>query len=157
MRRSGKQGTGFGLRRASLLALFAVAAFASLASPASGAGTHPFISAFGPDGTSATKFIWPSHVAVDQQAHLLYVVDKNEGNNSRLYRFTTAGVPNNFTAGPGAGTNLAKIPFAGEVAVAPAGSPGATAGDVYLLVEGKVNVYSPQGALLGTIDGSGNP
>ncbi|HEX3174229.1 MAG TPA: hypothetical protein VHQ43_08430, partial [Solirubrobacterales bacterium] len=156
MRRSGKQGTGFGLRRASLLALFAVAAFSSLASSAAGAGTHPFISAFGPDGTSTSKFIWPSHLAVDQQAHILYVVDWNAG-NSRLYRFTTAGVPNNFTAGPGAGTNLAKIPLAGEVAVAPAGSPGATAGDVYLLVEGKVNVYSPQGALLGTIDGSGNP
>ncbi|HEX3173467.1 MAG TPA: hypothetical protein VHQ43_04515, partial [Solirubrobacterales bacterium] len=111
----------------------------------------------GPDGTSATKFFWPQHLAVDQQAHILYVVDKNSGDNSRLYRFTTAGVPNNFTAGSGAGTNLAKIPFAGEVAVAPAGSPGATAGDVYLVVNGQVNVYSPQGALLGTIDGSGNP
>ncbi|HEX3172834.1 MAG TPA: hypothetical protein VHQ43_01280, partial [Solirubrobacterales bacterium] len=88
MRRSGKAATGPGLRRACALVLFAVLAFSSFASSAAGAGIHPFISAFGPDGTSATKFFWPQHLAVDQQAHILYVVDKNSGDNSRLYRFT---------------------------------------------------------------------
>ncbi|HEX3174392.1 MAG TPA: hypothetical protein VHQ43_09270, partial [Solirubrobacterales bacterium] len=140
-----------------MLLLFAALAFPSFASTAAGASIHPFISAFGPDGTSTTKFFSPSHLAVDQQAHILYVVDQKEGGNSRLYRFTTDGVPDNFTAGPGAGTNLNKsVPFAGEMAVAPAGAPGGTAGDLYIVVDGEVRVYSPQGALLGTIDGSGN-
>jgi hypothetical protein len=134
---------------------------------------HPFISQFGPDGTESTKFNQNAFIAVDQSTHDVYVVDSFA---DKIYRFTDAGAAHNFSEGPGAGTNaipvsvpgnLAGVPIKG-IAIAPAGAAGGTAGDVYVAWSAASNVapgpyswgvevYSPAGAHLGTLDGSGNP
>ena len=130
---------------------------------------HPFVGSFGPQGIGSSKFGKPHAVAVDQASHDVYVFDDSKPGTvtreGKLYRFTAAGVPDPFTAGPGAGTHA--LDFAepanlaqegpGLVAVAPPGSPAGTAGNIYVIVSAKVEVYSSAGAHLGTIDGSGNP
>ncbi len=130
---------------------------------------HPFVGTFGPKGVgSSAKFVKAHAVAVDQGSHDVYVFDTTKEGITQeisLYRFTSAGAPHAFTAGPGAGTNVIGLTEpgslanlgSGRVAVAPPGSPAGTAGDVYVMLAGKVEVYSPEGAHLGTIDGSGNP
>lgn len=159
------------------IALLSMAAILGLFATQAAAITlyhHPFIESFGPQGVGTTpKFGKPLAVAVDHGSHDVYVLDDTKpGTNpraTRLYRFTSAGAPHPFTAGPGAGTHT--IPFSeplllppagratevpGLVAVAPPGSPGGTAGNIYVIVSGEVEVYSPEGAHLGTIDDSGN-
>ncbi len=130
---------------------------------------HPFISQFGPDGTENTKFNEHASIAVDQISHDVYVVDSTP---KRVYRFTGDGIPDNFSEGAGAGTNKLPVPFpAGYqglitgIAISPAGAAGGTAGDLYVAwiaensnsLIGRVEVYSPNGVHLGTLDGSGNP
>lgn len=134
------------------LGLFAAQASATLY-------VHPLIGSFGPNGVGNFKFKAPVAVAVDQGSHDVYVIDsekKKEGEPT-LYRFTSSGAPDPFTAGPAAGTNGMALSKPGKPAIAPPGSPGGTAGDIYVVVGGKVEVYSSAGTHLGTIDGSGNP
>jgi hypothetical protein len=133
------------------LGLFAAQASATLY-------VHPPVTSFGPNGVGNSKFHKPGAVFVDQGSHDVYVVDreKNPG-EPNLYRFASNGEPHPFTAGPSAGTNGMVIGGLQSVAIAPAGSPGGTAGDIYVVVGGKVEIYSSAGAHLGTIDGSGNP
>ena len=78
------------------IALFAaLGAFLAIAAPSAIATeTHPFISSFGPDGTSATSFSHPASIAVDQQTHDVYVADLGVG---AIYRFAEDGSPLNFT------------------------------------------------------------
>jgi hypothetical protein len=150
----------------------AFAAIALLAAQASAVTLyhHPLLGTIGPNGSGTTaKFVHLRSVAVDQGSGDVYAYDATKESSTRevaVYRFTAAGAPDPFTAGPGAGANviaglvepgtLASI-GPGLLAVAPPGSPGGTAGDFYVILGGKVEVYSPQGAHLGTIDGSGNP
>jgi hypothetical protein len=151
------------------LALVVIGLFAAQASAIT-LYHHPLLGAIGPKGAeNGGQFVRPHAVAVDPGSGDVYVMDLvKEGTKDEnyLYRFTAAGAPDPFTAGPGAGTNAIQglvtvVPLDGDgrgvVAVAPPGAPGGTAGDVYVVVNGKVEVYSGQGAHIGTIDATGNP
>jgi hypothetical protein len=154
--------------------LGALALFCVLAPQASAVFyKHPYLSQFGPDGTENTKFNKAAFIAVDQSSHDVYVADVFAKN---VQRFTSAGVPDNFSEGPGAGTNRVPVPVPGGyqgsppttgIALAPAGAAGGTAGDLYVAWSAQsqktgafawgVEIYSPNGVHLGTLDGSGNP
>jgi hypothetical protein len=112
---------------------------------------HPFISAFGKKGTEQSVFANPMTVTVDQSNHVVYV-----GESEKVYRFTSTGTVDNFTEGPFAGTNRIDAVSAGQMAVAPAGSPGGTAGDLYIQSAPGIEIYSPVGTHIGSLDDSGN-
>jgi hypothetical protein len=102
----------------------------------------------------------PQALAVDQSTGDIYVVSPSAGT---VTRFTPAGAADNFTAGADKGTNTLTGfsfdgPSAAEVAVAPSGAAGATAGDIYVVSFAGVDVYANDGTHLGQItqaNGSG--
>ncbi len=107
------------------------------------------------------KFGAPGGLTVDQASGDVYVTETGTGT---VHRFTAAGAPDDFTAGPGAGTNEISgfewlEPRQAQVAVD--NSPGPANGDVYVVSSvaqvGKVDVYSSSGAHLTTLSGSGTP
>jgi hypothetical protein len=121
---------------------------------------HPPLGSFGPKGVGSTvKFKSPAAVAVDPGSQDVYVIDHPKKlTEPSLYRFTADGVPDPFTAGPAAGSSgMALSSTPRQVAIAPPGAPGGTAGDIYVVIGTNIEVYSSAGAHLGTIDGSGNP
>jgi hypothetical protein len=122
-----------------------LAAFA--AAPASGEITHVLA---GP----LVSFAGPGTLAVDQSNGDVYV--HTAGVPGEIKRFDSSGSPDDFTAGPAAGTNA--LPGF-RVAIAPPGSAGGTAGDIYVAtLFGAVEIYGPDGVLLGQIteaNGSG--
>lgn len=131
---------------------------------------HPFVRAVGPDGTESTHFRNNLAIAVDPASHDVYLADFNEPKLGRLYRFTSSGAPDNYTAGAGAGKNYIPklgLSLASSIAIAPPGAAGGTAGDVYLADNdstisndrGRVLIFSPSGELLGKIEppSDGNP
>lgn len=65
-----------------------------VAQPAVGAEPLVYSSSFGPDGTEATDFGRVGSVAVDQQTHVVYVIDREAGS---LYKFDADGQPVDFT------------------------------------------------------------
>jgi len=85
---------------ACLLALLLAACLAPAA--VFGANAHIYQSSFGPDCTAGTHFEGPAPLAVDQQSGDIYVADASAG---RIVRCAANGTPDDFTAGPGAGTN----------------------------------------------------
>jgi phosphodiesterase/alkaline phosphatase D-like protein len=125
-----------------------VAAFLVMATPAIAAFTHIYTgTSFGPDGTSATSFENAQGLAVDQSTGDLYVYDAGAG---KVYKFDSSGHPLNFSA---LGTNAIENIGGGgrgelEIAVAPAGSPAGTSGDIYVANNNVVKIYSPSGAQL---------
>ncbi len=129
--------------------LVAVFAFFALASSAFAAASRPYESSFG-------SFTDPEAVTVDQSTGDVYVVDIAAGTVSR---FSAAGVPVEFSATK---TNfLSGFIFeanAAQVAVAPAGSPGGTAGDVYVVssLTDNVEIFDANGNHVGELNGSGN-
>ncbi len=137
-----------------LLCLVVTAAMALTAAPAFAAKTHPYTgTSFGPDGAAGTEtFSSLQGVAVDQASGNVYAYDAGAG---KVYKFDSAGEPVNFSAltgnaiegagGAGAGE--------GELAVAPGGSPGGTAGDLYVANPSGVSIYSPAGEKLGELKG----
>ena len=137
--------------------LMLVAALALGASPALGAEDRPSIASFGPDGVGGTQsFESVGSVAVDPGNGDVYVYDTPAG---KIYKFDSAGAPVNFSAtGNNAISNVGSG-FGGaeyEIALAPAGSPGGTAGDIYVANNGQaVHIYSPAGAELGEIGQGG--
>ena len=150
-------------------ALALAAFFAPQASAA--AFYHPFISQFGIDGTATSKFANNKEVAVDHGTHDVFVVDVAKNG---VFRYTADGAQHKFTQGASAGTNVLTVPAEDSVAipiqavaVAPPGSAGGTAGDIYIAWAGQnttttkwswgVEIYSPEGVHLGALDGSGNP
>jgi len=135
--------------------LFLLGAFAS---PASALETHPYTGvAFGPDGIGGSaSFEMAGSVAVDPGSGEVYVYDVGAG---KVYKFDAAGAPMNFSA---TGTNAISDVGSGgsaaeyQVAVAPAGSPGGTAGDIYVVNAGKaVHVYSAAGTELAVLEQDG--
>lgn len=95
----------------------------------------------------------PEALTVDQSTGDIYVVSPSQRSVSR---FTAAGVPDDFTAGSAAGTNtLTGLSFDGpsaaQVAIAPAGAEGGTAGDIYVASLGGVDIYANDGTHLGQI------
>jgi hypothetical protein len=138
--------------------LMLVAALALGASPALGAQGHPYTGvSFGPDGVGGTEsFENVGSLAVDPASGDVYVYDTPAG---KIYKFDSAGTPVNFSA---TGTNsISGVggTFGGAldgIALAPAGSPGGTEGDIYVANDSQaVHVYSPAGTELTAIGQSG--
>ena len=101
----------------------------------------------------------PEALTVDQSNGDIYVVERTGGN--RVSRWTAAGAPDNFTAGPGIGTNAISgltLGFAGRAMVAVDNAPGSLFnGSFYLKKNAStVGVYAATGAELGTLTGFGD-
>ena len=96
-------------------------------------------------------------MAVDQDNGDIYISERGEG--GRISRYTAAGAPKKFTAGPGAGSH--RIPNSGiggggETSIAVDSSGGLLDGAVYVPSNSSsVNVYAETGELLGNITGFG--
>ena len=115
-------------------------------------------SSFGPEGPGGSAdFKIPQAVAVDQADGSVYVLDAGEG--GKLYRFNAAGEQLNFS---GLGGNV--IEGVGgsegaenEIAIAPPGSPGGTAGDIYVANNafGSLQVYAADGKELKKLETNG--
>ncbi len=133
-----------------LLCLAVAAAMALTAAPALAVSTHPYTgTSFGPDGAAGSEtFTSVQGVAVDQISGNVYVFDAATG---KVYKFDSAGEPADFSAlagnviegvgGSGRGEN--------EIAIAPPGAPGGTAGNIYVANIAGIQVYAPSGAKLG--------
>ena len=126
--------------------------------PAFGAETRLYESSFG-------LFSEPEAVTVDDSGTAsngdLYVVDIAAGTVSR---FTAAGVADNFSSADAdiSGNSITGFSFeanAAQVAVAPAGSPGGTAGDIYVVSDltNNVAIFDSNGNHVGELNGSGDP
>jgi hypothetical protein len=149
----GTDGSGAGLsgiapaRLLTVLCLSLLAVFAALAPSALAAQTHLYTgTSFGPDGVGGTEgFVRVLSLAVDSANGDTYVYD---GGAAKVYKFDSAGAPLNFSA---TGTNAIEVGGGGggaefEIALAPAGSPGGTAGDIYVATNGQaIHVYSAAG------------
>jgi hypothetical protein len=156
---SGARSTGAApARPLSVLCLSVAAVLALCASPALAAHTHPYTgTSFGPDGVGGTEsFEGARSLAVDPANGDTYVYDAAAG---KVYKFDSAGAPLNFSAtgtnaisGVGGGGGGAEF----EIALAPAGSPSGTAGDIYVANNGQaIHVYSPSGTELGELPQGG--
>ncbi|MBS1893794.1 MAG: hypothetical protein JST59_21045 [Actinobacteria bacterium] len=111
---------------------------------------------FGPDGTAGTSFVGLRSLTVDQVTEDVYAYDAAE---RKLYKFDAEGHPANFSA---LGTNVISGVGGGaggteyQVAIAPPGSPGGTAGDVYIAnSSGALQIYNPDGTQLGELAAGG--
>lgn len=139
------------------LCLAIVSLLGLCASPALAAETHPFVGSFGPDGVGGTEsFNAVRSIAVDPASGATYVYDSGA---EKIYKFDSSGAPLNFSA---TGTNAITGVGGGgggseyEIALAPAGSPGGTAGDIYVANNGgAVHVYSAAGTQIGEIEQGG--
>ncbi len=109
----------------------------------------------GPEGTTGSAtFKALQSVAVEQASGDVYALDGGEG--GRLYKFDATGEPVDFSA---LGDNFiegvggSEFGAENEIAIAPPGSPGGTAGDIYVANNSVVKIYSPGGELLGELSG----
>jgi hypothetical protein len=147
-----------GARLISVLFLVVMGSLALVASSASAAVSHPYTgSSFGPDGVGGTEsFMRLQAVTVDQETGDIYAYDAGA---EKIYKFDAAGAPEKFSGLPanaiehvGSGGGGAE----NELAVAPAGAPGGTGGDIYLANNSQgIQVYSGAGASLGELPQSG--
>jgi hypothetical protein len=131
-----------------------MASMAFAAAPALASKTHPYTGlSFGPDGTAGTSFGKVQGVAVDQAGGNVYVYDAGSG--GKVYKFDSVGNPVSFSAL--GGNAIEGVGSAGgaenEIAVAPAGAPAGTAGDIYVANNQVVKIYGPTGASLGELTG----
>jgi hypothetical protein len=131
-----------------------------LASSALATETRPATGlSFGPDGAGGNgSFSHLRSLAIDQTSGDVYAYDPSVG-GGKVYKFDASGAPLTF---PKTGTNSiigVGGGFGGaeyQVAVAPSGAPGGTAGDIYVANNGStVGVYSPEGEPLGTLSPGG--
>jgi hypothetical protein len=153
-----RQATGLGRNRFAKTAVLAVAIAALLACAATSASAalqRNYESSFG--SFSAED---PRAITVDQSNGDLYVISTA---TNTLSRFTSSGLPKDFTAGPDAGTNtltglgLQNFPSFDQVAIDNSGGP--SDGNIYVTQSsaGQVKVFASSGEPLGTLDGSGTP
>ncbi len=140
-------------------ALIAFALLALWAGPAFAIETHAFTGiTIGPGGNSAAgQFTELASVALDPSNGDLYVLDTADG--GRLYKFASNGEPLDFTA---TGTNFIegtggfpRPTIENQVAVAPPGAAGGTAGDIYIANSQTLTIYSEAGLEIGQIAGPG--
>jgi DNA-binding beta-propeller fold protein YncE len=148
-RRVSREGIGLSVRLSAGLfaALLSAVVLMVLVPVALAAPSRAYESSFG----SLTE---PEAVTVDQSTGDVYVVDTAAGTVSR---FSSAGTPVEFSATKS--NVLSGFIFesgAAEVAVAPAGSPGGTAGDVYVVssITDNVEVFDVNGNRVGELNGS---
>jgi hypothetical protein len=135
-------------------ALLLSATMGLMASSALGAETHPYTgTSFGPDGAGGSaSFQNLQSLAVDQASGNLFAYDAGA---EKIYKFSASGVPVSFSGlsgnaieGVGGGGGNGEF----EIAVAPAGSPGGTAGDIYVANNSNsLLIYSAAGESLGEI------
>ena len=98
-------------------------------------------------------------LALDQSNGDVYVVLPE---STEVRRFDSNGAPQNFTAGPSAGTNaitgLEMYGGQSENEAAVDNSGGSLNGDIYVTESsaGKIAIFAPDGTQLGALDGSGN-
>lgn len=105
---------------------------------------------FGPDGPSGSQvFGTPHGVAVDDSSGAVYVY-----NGGRIDKFDADGNPVEFSALSSSHIDGVGDPglHAGQIAVAPAGSLGGTAGDIYVANGQGVRIYSSAGKLIGELN-----
>lgn len=131
---------------------------AAFAPQASAAESHPYTGvAFGPDGVGGSaSFERVQSIAVDPASGGVYVYDGGAG---KIYKFDSAGAPVSFSAtgsnaisGVGGGSGGAEF----QIALAPVGSPGGTAGNLYVANNGNaIHVYSAAGAEIAVLDQGG--
>jgi hypothetical protein len=129
-------------------------------SGAQAAQTRLAASSFGPDGVGGTEqFETIQAVATEPATGAIYVLDQGPNTEGgRLYKFDAAGTPSNFS---GLGRNYIKgigaqqfgAPPVNQIAIAPAGAAGGTAGDIYVARFSTVKIYSPAGLELGELTG----
>ncbi len=144
-------------RGAQLIVVLGLAAIAAMAltAPAFAAKTHPYTgTSFGRDGAGGSAtFSSLQALAVDQVSGNVYAYDASAG---KVYKFDAAGNPVDFSAlsgnviesvGGGAGNGEY------EIAIAPAGSPAGTVGDIYVANNSVVKIYAPSGVPLGELTG----
>lgn len=100
----------------------------------------------------------PGALAVDQANGDVYATIPAVGSGSKVVRFTEAGTPKDFTAGPDAGTNtLTGFQQIGAVAIDRSGGP--LDGSLWAPDGGDdlIKVFANDGTSLGALDGSGTP
>ncbi len=159
------EGNGGSATRAPFASLLACAALtlcalALFASPAAAELIHPYTgTSFGPEGTTGSAtFKSVQGMATDQASHDVYVYDGGAG---KIYKFDEDGEPADFSSlgtnvieGVGQGESVTAAEM--EIAIAPAGSPGGTAGDIYIADNtGSFKVFSPAGQPLGEVETGG--
>jgi hypothetical protein len=99
----------------------------------------------------------PQALTVDQSNGDVYAVAANQ---DKVYRFNSAGLPDNFSAGPDSGTNslsgfsFESFPSVVEVAVDNSG--GSSDGNVYVGSQ-SLKVFASSGEPLATLTGTGTP
>jgi hypothetical protein len=152
--RSSKTGHGMTLLLSAALTTFALLAFS--AAPAIAVETHAFTEVtIGPGGKAAAgRFTNLTSVSVDPSSGDLYVLDTAK--SGRLYKFDSAGEPLDFT---GTGTNFIEgtggfngnTTVVNQVAIAPPGAAGGTAGDIYIANSEVLKIYSPAGLEIGQL------
>jgi DNA-binding beta-propeller fold protein YncE len=147
-----REGIGHGVRLpvGFFAVLFAACACLVFAPVAFAAPSRAYESSFG-------SLSEPEAVTVDQSTGDVYVVDTGAGTVSR---FSSTGAPVEFSATKS--NVLSGFVFesnAAQVAVAPAGSPGGTAGDIYVVssLTDNVAIFDSNGNHVGELNGSGNP
>jgi hypothetical protein len=98
----------------------------------------------------------PVGLAIDQSNGSIYVVDRREG--GRVSRYTSAGAPLNFTAGPGAGSNkITQSSLVGgnpqQTGIAVDNAPGSPlSGAFYIKGTDTLGVYASSGEKLGELN-----
>ncbi len=131
-----------------------IGVMAALVPSAFGAFRYPYSgTSFGPDGVGGSKtFSNLQGVAVDQTSGNVYAYDSSAG---KIYKFNAAGEPVKFAAL--SGNVIEGVEGSGngeeELAVAPAGSPGGTAGDIYAATNHAIKIFAPSGESLGELSG----
>lgn len=158
----GPRGRALPALLAALLLACGLAGF--LATPALAVESHPFLSTIGPEGKGAPgAFHNLKSVAVDPATGDVYVLEGdrvNEPGLGTLYKFDDEGEPLDFSA---TGTNfIEEVGGSGffadnQLAIAPPGSGGGTAGDIYVANGEVVKIYSSAGLELGQLNGHPSP
>jgi hypothetical protein len=131
-------------------------ALAAFAVPASAKVTHPYTGlSFGPSGAGGSaSFKALRGIAVDEPTGDIFAYDSGA---EAIYKFDSSGEPVDFSS---TGTNeIEGVAGCGgcmsesQLAVAPAGAAGGTAGDIYVTGFGHgVAIYSPAGDKLGELN-----
>jgi hypothetical protein len=149
-------------RFAALCGICALVLFALAPATALARTTRPYQ---GSIGSSSFETRTPTSVAVDQDNGDVYAGAADGAEGWQVHRFTAAGAPHDFTAGPNSGTNTltGTAPSAPRPQVAIDNSGGPLDGTIYFthgaVVLGGghvvVSIYAQSGALLGQLAGSG--
>lgn len=122
----------------------------SLVKPPPPPPSHPAVNT----NFTGSSLSGPDAVTVDQSNGDVYVAETGA---KQVARFKQNGTPDAFTEGPGAGTNKfgANVLGSSESELAVDNSGGPFNGDLYVTNYPKISVYSPTGAELGALTGSG--